>query len=63
MVETSTWLIAGFLALSLYLDIVLARIDFVDAFREVDESLERPEGPRANDYHDEDQPDADEKED
>ena len=63
MTETSTWLIAGFLALSLYLDIVLARIDFVDAFREVDESLGGPEGPRVNDYHDEDQPEADEKED
>jgi len=62
MTETSTWLIAGFLALSLYLDIVLARIDFVDAFREVDESLEGPEGPKVNDYHDEDQADADEKE-
>ena len=57
MTETSIWLIAGFLALSLYLDIVLAQIDFVDAFREVDEPLEGPEGPKVNDYHDEDQPD------
>ena len=62
MTETATWLIGGFLALSLYVDIVLARIDFVDAFREEDESLGGPEGPKVNDYHDEDQPDAGEKE-
>lgn len=61
MTETSTWLIAGLLALSLYLDIVLARIDSVDAFCEVDKSLEGPEGPRVNDYHVEDQPGADEE--
>jgi hypothetical protein len=58
MVENTTWLIVGFLALSLYLDLIIAGIDFADAFGELDKCCEGPEGPTVNDYHDEDQSDA-----
>lgn len=62
MVENTMWLIAGFIALSAYLDAVLIQIDFPDPFGDPDEWSEGPEGPNINDYHDEDQPDAEKKE-
>jgi hypothetical protein len=62
MVDNTTWLLAGFLALSIYLDVIIAQIDFADAFSESDEMFEGPAGPKVNDYHHDDQPDAEEKE-
>jgi hypothetical protein len=62
MVNNTTWLVAILLALSIYLDVIIAQIGLADAFGEPDESFEGPEGPKVNDYHNEDQPNADEKE-
>ena len=60
--ENTIWLIAGFMALSIYLNGILIQMGFPDPFAAPDVWADRPYGLSINDYHDEDQPEAEKKE-
>jgi hypothetical protein len=60
--ENTIWLIAGFMVLSIYLNGILIQMGFPDPFADPDVWDDRPQGPNINDYHDEDQPEAEKKE-
>jgi hypothetical protein len=62
MADSVMWLIAGLLTVSVCLNGILLQMDFSDPFTDPDVCGEGPEGPKINDYHDEDQPDAENKE-
>jgi hypothetical protein len=59
--ENTIWLIAGFMALPIYLNGILIQMGFPDPFADLDVWDDRPQGPNINDYHDEDQPEAGKK--
>ena len=52
--ENIIWLIACFMALSIYLNGILIQMGFPDPFADPDVWDDRPQGPSINDYHDED---------
>lgn len=50
------------MALSIYLNGILIQMGFPDPFADPDVWDDRPQGLSINDYHDEDQPEAEKKE-